>query len=191
MRDPFNRFLRDMKRAGRAGIALPNAMTLATATKRGAPSVRMMLLKGVQDGCFVFYTNLMSRKVSELRSSPRASICFWWPPLKEQVRIEGRIRPVSIKEADEYFRSRPRRSQIAAWASAQSHVLPSRSLLLDAVKRLEKKFKDRPVPRPSFWSGFKLKASRIEFWFDEPSRLHRRTLYSRRKKRWEITQLYP
>ncbi len=191
MRDPFKRFLLDMNRAGRAGIKLPNAMALATAGKNGMPSVRTMLLKGVQNGNFIFYTNLVSRKAGELRSSRRASICFWWPALGEQVRVEGRISPVALKEADEYFASRPRGSQIAAWPSQQSHVLPSRTTLLTAVKRLEKKFKRHPVPRPSFWSGFRLKAAKIEFWFDEPSRLHRRTLYTLRSRRWRTAELYP
>ncbi len=191
MRDPFKQFLSDMSRAGRTGIKLPNAMALATAGRNGTPSVRMMLLKGVQDGNFIFYTNLVSRKAGELRSSRRASICFWWPALGEQVRAEGRISPVSLKEADEYFASRPRGSQIAAWASQQSRILPSRVALLSAVKRLEKKFMGYPVPRPPFWSGFKLKAAKIEFWFDEPSRLHRRTLYTLRAKRWRVIQLYP
>ena len=180
-----------MKRAGRTGIKLPNAMALATAGKNGAPSVRMMLLKGVQDGNFIFYTNLVSRKTGELRATKRASICFWWPALGEQVRVEGYISAVSLEEADEYFASRQRGSQIAAWASQQSHVLSSRPELLSAVKRFEKKFKGRDVLRPSFWSGFKLKATRIEFWFDEPSRLHRRYLYVLRNRRWRLAQLYP
>ncbi|MBI4430908.1 MAG: pyridoxamine 5'-phosphate oxidase [Candidatus Omnitrophica bacterium] len=191
MIDPLYRFLRDMKRAGRAGVTLPNAMALATATKRGAPSVRTMLLKSVQNGNFIFYTNLVSRKVGELKSAKRASMCFWWPPLKEQVRIEGTISPVSTREADEYFASRPRGSQIAAWASQQSRVLSSRAVLFRNVSHLEKKFKGRAVPRPPFWSGFKLKASKIEFWFDEPSRLHRRYLYVLRARRWRVRQLYP
>ena len=191
MRNPFKRFLRDMKRAGRAGIKLPNAMALATAGRNRIPSVRIMLLKGVQNGNFIFYTNLGSRKTGELHATKRASICFWWTALGEQVRIEGRISAVSIKEADEYFASRPRGSQIAAWASQQSRVLSSRSALLAAVKRLEKKFKSHPVPRPPFWSGFKLKAAKIEFWFDEPSRLHRRYLYVLRNRRWRLSQLYP
>ena len=180
-----------MSRAGRAGIKLPNAMALATGGKNGAPSVRIMLLKGVHGGNFIFYTNLGSRKAGELHSSHRASVCFWWPVLGEQVRIEGRISAVSLKEADEYFASRPRGSQIAAWASQQSRVLSSRPVLLAAVRRLEKKFKGRDVSRPPFWSGFKLKAAKIEFWFDEPSRLHRRYLYVLRNRRWRLSQLYP
>ncbi len=191
MRNPLNRFGKDIKRAERAGIVLPNAMALATVDKNGMPAVRTMLLKGVQNGAFVFYTNLLSRKARELRSSKHASICFWWSAIKEQVRIEGYISSVSEREADEYFQSRPRGSQIAAWASQQSHVLSSRSTLLESVRRLEKKFKGRPVPRPSFWSGFKLKARKIEFWFEQPDRLHKRILYTLRGNHWWITQLYP
>lgn len=189
--DPIQRFKASMKRAERAGITLPNAMSLATASPEGKPSVRMMLLKGVDERGFIFYTNLNSRKGQEFNQRPVASLCFWWPPLEEQVRIEGRVERVSETEADAYFATRPRGSQLAAWASKQSEILPSRETLLAEVEKLRKLYEGKEVPRPPFWSGFLLVPERIEFWYGRPDRLHERILYARQGKGWLTTLLYP
>lgn len=189
--DPIERFNIAMARAEASGIKLPNAMTLATAGADGKPSSRMMLLKGADARGFVFYTNLKSRKGGELEKNPNVSLCFWWPALEEQVRIEGKIKKVSDREADEYFATRPRGSQIGAWASEQSRTLESREELLKRAAELEKKYHGKPVPRPPYWSGFITEPAQIEFWFGKPDRLHERYLYTRQGKGWNLEQLYP
>jgi pyridoxamine 5'-phosphate oxidase len=189
--DPIAAFRSSMKRAARSGAILPNAMCLATAGPHRQPSARMMLLKGFDKKGFVFYTNLGSRKAAELANSPRASLCFWWPSLEEQVRIEGRVRRVSAKEADAYFQARPRGSQIGAWASRQSQTLASREELLGAFHFYQQKFKGRKIPRPPFWSGYILLPQAIEFWFGMPDRLHERIRFVRRGKHWRKEALYP
>ena len=189
-KDPIVRFQKAFARAEERDIPLPNAMALATALNDGKPSVRMMLLKGVDDRGFIFYTNLESRKANELKENSDASLCFWWP-LDEQVRAEGKIQTISEKEADAYFATRPRGSQIGAWASKQSRILKSRKELLDEAERFKKKFQGMPVPRPPFWSGFILVPEQIEFWRGRTDRLHERTLYSRNGSNWRIQCLYP
>ena len=189
--NPIQRFKDLLVRAEKAGLELANAVALATADKLGNPSLRMMLLKGVDERGFAFFTNLDSRKAREFAQRPRAALCFWWPPLKEQVRAEGRISPMDSREADAYFATRPRGSQVAAWASLQSEVLHSRGELTAAVERIKKRFAGKEIPRPSFWSGFILNPERIEFWRDQPDRLHERILYTRRGKGWTETLLYP
>lgn len=189
--DPISRFKELLAQAEQSGLSPHNAAALATAGKDLEPTVRMVLLKDVDDRGFVFYTNLESRKARQLADNPRASLCFWWPKLKRQVRIEGGIELVSNQEADEYFASRPRGSQIGAWASHQSSELSSREELLAAVALLTEKYKDRAVPRPPRWSGYRLAPERIEFWKEQPDRLHERELYIRQPVGWKITLLAP
>jgi pyridoxamine 5'-phosphate oxidase len=189
--DPILRFRELLAQAEQLGIVPYNAAAFATTGKDLQPTVRMLLLKDVDDRGFVFYTNLESRKARQLSDNPRASACFWWPQLRQQVRIDGRIELVSDQEADEYFASRPRGSQIGAWASHQSSELSSRDELIAAAESLTAKYKDRTVPRPPHWSGYRLAAERIEFWREQPDRLHEREVYTRQAGGWRITLLAP
>ena len=189
--DPIVRFKELLSAAQQRGIKPWNAAAFATAGNDLQPSARMLLLKEIDDRGFVFYTNLHSRKGRQLNDNPRAAACFWWPQLERQVRIEGRVELVSDAEADEYFASRPRGSQIGAWASNQSNVLSSREQLAAAVQSFSAKFGDQPVPRPPHWSGYRLIPERIEFWKEAPDRLHQRTLYTRQASGWEVVILAP
>ncbi|HUC11858.1 MAG TPA: pyridoxamine 5'-phosphate oxidase [Stellaceae bacterium] len=168
-----------------------NAMILATATPSGLPSARAVLLKGCDDRGFVFYTNLESRKSAELADNPRAALCFLWKALRRQVRVEGRVEPVAAEEANAYFASRARDSQIGAWASQQSRPLASRAVLEQKVAEVGRRFGDGEVPRPPFWSGFRIVAQRIEFWQERPSRLHDRWLFIREAGEWRRERLFP
>ena len=171
---------------------LAETMTLATATPTGVPSLRAVLLKAVDPRGFVFYTNLESRKSSELFVNPHAALCFHWKSLKRQVRVEGIAEQVTEDEADGYFASRPRGSQIAAWASDQSRALESRELLERRVDMFTRRFADRSaILRPNFWSGFRLVPSRVEFWQDQPSRLHDRLVFERDGEAWRRERLFP
>ncbi len=189
--DPIGRFKKLLAQAEALGLTLANAAALATAGNDRHPTVRMVLLKGVDESGFVFYTNMESRKARQLGENPRASLCFWWEPVKRQVRIEGQVEKVSDREADAYFASRRRGSQIGAWASHQSRDLESRDQLIAAAKMFSEKYRDQPVPRPPFWSGYRLVPDRIEFWKEQPDRLHERELYSRGAEGWKITLLAP
>jgi len=166
-------------------------MSLATVGMSGTPSVRMVLMKDVDEDGFVFYTNLEGRKGREIRTKPVAAICFHWPPLEVQVRAEGAVSQVSDAEADDYFATRPRASQIAAWASIQSQPIERTDDLSMRVAEFEQKFDGTPVPRPPFWSGFRLRPERIEFWKSKPGRLHERHLYTRSGDSWTMETLYP
>ena len=169
----------------------PNAVALATAPPGGCPSVRMVLLKGVDESGFVFYTNLNSRKGGELSANPQAGLCFHWKSLERQIRIEGRVEPVSDAEADAYFASRPKASRIGAWASKQSRALANRFELETRIAVFAAKFKINSVPRPEFWSGFRIIPDRIEFWEARPFRLHDRSVFHRIAGGWETEKLFP
>jgi len=173
----------------------PNAMALATVDDQGLPNVRMVLLKGVDLKGFVFFTNYESAKGQELLKNPQAALCFHWKSLHRQVRLRGKIEQVSEQEADLYYHSRPRGSQIGAWASKQSRPLASREILKQAVADYEKQFAAEEIlPRPPYWSGFRLMPLRIEFWHDRPFRLHDRIVFSRsdiQATKWEKMRLYP
>ncbi len=169
----------------------PTAMSLATVSLDGAPSVRIVLLKHVDERGFVFYTNLNSRKGRELTATPRAALCFYWPALDTQIRVEGTIEPVSDAEADAYFASRARESQIGAWASQQSETLASMDELRERVTAAEARFADQAVPRPPHWSGRRVKPSSIEFWHAGEFRLHERRRYERDGSHWTMRRLFP
>lgn len=187
----IQRFKRLLAQAQRSRLQEPTAMALATATPRGRPSVRTILLKEVNAQGFVFYTNSQSRKGKELAANPWAALCFFWEPLSKQVVVEGKVKPVSAREADAYWASRPRLSQLGAWASRQSAFLGSRSLLLKRIGFYAVRFAGRVIPRPPQWVGFRLIPERIEFWSRHPARLHDRQLYFKSGGRWKKQTLYP
>ena len=168
-----------------------HAMTLATATQEGRPSARLVLLKGLDRRGFVFYTNLESRKSEELYANPFAALCFLWKSLNRQVRVEGAVEQVGDDEADAYFASRPRDSQIGAWASDQSRRLESRALLEGRVEEFSRRFDQGTIPRPAYWSGYRVVPQRVEFWQERPSRLHDRLLFVREGEGWRRQRLFP
>ena len=168
-----------------------HAMTLATATPEGRPSARLVLLKGLDRRGFVFYTNLESRKSEELYANPFAALCFLWKSLNRQVRVEGAVEQVGDDEADAYFASRPRDSQIGAWASDQSRRLESRALLEGRVEEFSRRFDQGTIPRPAYWSGYRVVPQRVEFWQERRSRLHDRLLFVREGEGWRRQRLFP
>lgn len=191
-RDPLKLFRRWFDDAIASGSRLPDAMTLATATKDGKPSARMVLLKQADDQGFVFYTNYNSRKARELDENPYAALVCYWVGLDRQVRIEGSVERVSAAESDEYFMTRPRESQIGALASPQSEVIESREFLEERFRDLEDTYRDQEVIRPGHWGGYRVKPERIEFWQNRLGRLHDRILYARQTDgSWTIQRLAP
>ncbi len=192
--EPFERFkvlLAEARAVDRAVLPEPTAFALGTVGDDGQPAVRILLLKDVDDRGFVFYTNYESRKGRELLASGKAAMCFHWQPLERQVRVEGSVLPVTDEEADAYFASRARGSQIGAWASKQSQPMATPDALELRVREMETRFAQTPVPRPPHWSGFRLTPRRIEFWHNMPSRLHDRAVYLREGDGWQLRQLFP
>lgn len=190
--DPYKTFAAWLEEAKTTEINDPNAMCLATADAQGRPSNRMVLLNGLDERGFIFYTNAESRKGNDLETNPYAALCFHWKSLRRSVRIEGRVEQVTDVESDTYYKSRPRLSRIGAWASQQSRRLPEFSTLQDAVKFYEEKFKDiEDIPRPDYWRGFRVMPDRMEFWVDGEFRLHKRTVFLPSKDGWDTHMIYP
>jgi pyridoxamine 5'-phosphate oxidase len=188
--DPIEQFREWYERAARE-VPLAHAMTLATVDADGAPDARMVLLKGFGPEGFRFFTNLDSAKAAQLRAVPRAALVFYWRELDRQVRLRGPVEPLSDAESDGYFATRPRDSQIGAWASPQSQPLPDRAALDERARQAEDRFAARDVPRPSFWGGFELIPSEIEFWQGQAARLHDRFRYRRMNGQWQLERLGP
>lgn len=190
--DPLRRFQRWYRQAERAGIPQHDACALGTADRRGRPSVRFVLLKGADERGFVFFTDARSRKGRQLAENPRAALAFYWHDLGRQVRVEGRVRPVPGDEADAYWVTRPRESRLGAWASFQSAPLASRAALLAAWRRLRRRYRGRPIPRPPYWRGYRIVPEAIEFWVRGPFRLHFRERFTRRNgSAWRRELLHP
>jgi pyridoxamine 5'-phosphate oxidase len=188
--NPITEFLSAIERAANRGVDTA-PVALATADASGKPSVRMVLLRGADERGFVFHTNYRSRKARELAENPHAALCIHWHSLEEQIRIEGVVEKLTDVESDAYFESRPRGSQLGAWASLQSEKLPAREMLEQSYRDIEREYEGRAVPRPPFWGGYRLIPSRIEFWFGRPDRLHDRLVYTREATSWQIERLYP
>jgi pyridoxamine 5'-phosphate oxidase len=189
--DPLAQFERWFNEARNAGLEEPNGMTLATVDATGQPSARTVLLKGVDRRGLTFFTNFDSRKSHEIATNPKAALLFWWSPQARQVRFEGKIEAVGDDEADAYFASRPRGSQIGAWASAQSSVIADRAALEAAEAEIAARFANAEVPRPPFWGGYRLMPDRVEFWQGRRDRLHDRLRFTRRTDGWTIERLAP
>ena len=191
MTDPhalFDAWLKDAQ-AGEPND--PSAMTLATVDAGGRPSARMVLLKGHDARGFVFYTNIDSRKADELAANPNAALVFHWKSIRRQVRVEGSVMPVADTEADAYFATRARASQLGAWASDQSRPLSDREIFVHRFADQQERFQGRDVPRPPFWSGYRVVPERIEFWTSKDARLHERRLFTRHETYWSEGLLYP
>jgi len=189
--DPFAQFGRWFEEAKAAVQELPEAMMLATATREGEVSVRSVLLKEFNQRGFVFYTNYNSRKAAQMHDNPRAALAFWWPPLERQVRIEGAVVRVTEEESNEYFATRPRGSQLGAWASEQSKVIAGRGDLDARFEELSRTYGDRPIPRPPHWGGYRIRPETVEFWRNRADRVHDRVEYCRRDGGWRIRRLSP
>jgi len=189
--DPIDQFARWWNDALNSEIAEPNAMTLATSTKDGKPSARIVLLKGLDKNGFVFYTNYNSHKGTELAENPYAALTFFWKEIERQVRIEGAVEKVTAEESDTYFLSRPEGSRVGAWASPQSSVIENRDLLEENVERYKEEFKNS-IPRPPHWGGYRVMPFKIEFWQGRSNRLHDRLQYTKTAKgSWKVERLAP
>ena len=190
--NPIKLFKNWFSRAEKKEINDPNAVAVATSDKNNQPNVRMVLLKGLSDKGFVFYTNFNSKKGGELKINQKASMCFHWKSLRRQVRVIGKVEEVTSQEADDYYNSRPYKNRISAWASSQSQILANRETFLNKIKEYEKKFSDKKnVPRPPHWSGWRLLPNEIEFWVDGEGRIHERLNYKNINGKWEKEILYP
>ncbi|RPG95820.1 MAG: pyridoxamine 5'-phosphate oxidase [Candidatus Pelagibacter sp. TMED165] len=192
LENPIELFKKWFTKAKETEINDPNALALATSNKKNQPSVRMVLLKGLSEKGFVFYTNFESKKGNDLISNQKASMCFHWKSLRRQIRIVGKVEKVSDHEADEYFNSRPYKNKIGAWASLQSRVLDKRENFIKKIKEFENKFpEDKKVPRPKNWSGWRLIPEEIEFWLDGEGRIHERLNFKKQNENWTKELLYP
>ena len=190
--DPIAQFQKWFAAAVAANVPEPEAATLATCTPAGRPSARLVLLKGCDQRGLVIFTNYDSRKGRELAQNPCAALVFWWVALERQIRLEGRVEKVAPEESDAYFRTRPRGSQLGAWASAQSQTAASRDAIQARLRDLETQYENREVPRPPHWGGFRLLPDSFEFWQGQPNRLHDRLHYRKREAGgWVITRLWP
>ena len=192
LENPIELFKKWFSKAEAGEINDPNAVAVATSDQNNQPNVRMVLLKGLSDRGFVFYTNFNSKKGNELKVNQKASMCFHWKSLRRQVRVLGNVEEVSPEEADNYFSSRPYKNRISAWASSQSKVLDKRETFLEKIKQFEKKYSDQNnVPRPPHWSGWRLLPNEIEFWVDGEGRIHERLNYRKFNDKWIKELLYP
>ena len=190
--NPIDLFKKWFSEAEKSEINDPNAVAVATSDKDNQPNVRMVLLKGLNEKGFVFYTNFKSKKGEELKGNKKASMCFHWKSLRRQVRILGKVEEVTSKEADNYYYTRPYKNRIGAWASSQSQVLSKRETFINKIKEFEKKFPDQNnVPRPPDWSGWRLIPNQIEFWLDGEGRIHERLNYKKFDNKWNKELLYP
>ena len=190
-RDPIRQFRIWFDDAVSSGMKLPEAMTLATATRDGRPSARVVLLKQVDNDGFVFYTNYRSAKAQDLEENPQAALVFYWSQFDRQVRVEGSVHRTSSEESQAYFKTRPRESQIGAWASPQSDVIINREVLDERFAELEQLYSDRDIDCPEHWGGYRLKPTRIEFWKGRLGRLHDRIVYEKDGDKWKISRLAP
>ena len=190
--NPLELFKKWFSRAEQTEINDPNALALATSNENNQPNVRMVLLKGLSEKGFVFYTNFNSRKGSDLKSNQKASMCFHWKSLRRQVRILGKVEKVNDKEADEYYSSRPYKNKIGAWASSQSSILDKRENFIKKIKEFELKYPEgNTIPRPPHWSGWRLVPEEVEFWLDGEGRIHERLNYKKSDNKWNKELLYP
>ncbi len=190
-RDPLRQFLTWLDEAGKALVHEPNAMALATSTAAGAPSVRMVLLKGADERGLVFFCDRRSRKAAELAANPEAALVFWWSELERQVRITGPVGTIGDQESDAYFRTRPEGSRLSAWASHQSQVIADRATLDGQWQAVEQRFRGGDIPRPPHWGGFRLVPREFEFWQGRPNRLHDRMRYRSVGSEWILERLSP
>ena len=191
-KEPFKKFHEWFEIAKKnKDIIEPTAMSIATVGKDLKPSLRMVLLKGFDENGFCFYTNLTSRKSREITENSNVALCFYWGALGRQVRIEGQVISIDQKEADNYFHSRPRDSQIGAWASKQSQIMDNWQDLENRISIIGKQFENQEIPRPPFWSGYRVIANNIEFWEEGKYRIHNRLLYKRQNNKWLLNKLYP
>ena len=190
--NPIELFKKWFSKAEESEINDPNAVAVATSNKDNQPNVRMVLLKGLSEKGFVFYTNFNSKKGNELKENQKASMCFHWKSLRRQVRVIGKVEEVSAKEADDYYKSRPYKNRIGAWASTPSEILEKRETFTEKIKEFEKKFPDqKKVPRPPHWSGWRLLPKEIEFWLDGEGRIHERLNYKKKNGSRKKELLYP